>query len=121
MSKTCGTFHSSLQVCMQQSKESPFKVQKVYFTWMTREQSAPRYFQRTLEDIKDLDRNNFLEVNIYLTQAVPQHNLLGVIAKARHLFPLLHIYSFQPTFVPNVSPPGEGGKAGSGRRPTHLL
>lgn len=54
---------------------------KVYFYWMTREQSAPQFFKSTLEDLMRLDTSRFLEINIYLTRAVPQDDLRITIGK----------------------------------------
>ena len=68
-------------VTFMQANKTLFKPRKVYFFWMTREQSAPQYFQSTLESIKALDNNDFLELNIYLTAALPDNDLRTTVAK----------------------------------------
>lgn len=57
---------------------------------MTREQSAPQYFRKTLEDTKSMDHSNFLEVNTNLTGALPSSDLRTTIAKASNVFSCMH-------------------------------
>ena len=61
-----------------------FAPKKVYFYWMTREQTAPQFFKNTLEEIKLLDSHGFLDINIYLTAAVPDNDLRVTIGRVWH-------------------------------------
>lgn len=53
-----------------------FCIQKMYFHWVTRAQDSLRWFEETMNDVADLDRDNVIESHHYLTSVKNQdHNL----------------------------------------------
>lgn len=69
----------------KQGKAKQFKPRKVYFYWLTRNQTAPRYFRKTLGEIKKGDGSYFLEINICLTCAVASSDPLLTVTNVANL------------------------------------
>lgn len=56
-----------------------FKLQKVYFYWICRDKQSFEWFQDLLSSFEEEGVSNFLEIRIFLTQALPIHEIHNLV------------------------------------------